>query len=274
METTNLVKYLDQFTEMLIDFAPKFATAVAILLIGFWIAKKLTRLASTAMQRSSLNAEITDFLGSLINIALKMLVILVAASLVGIEVTALVGMLAAISFAIGMALQGNLANFAAGISIMVLQPYRIGDWVEISEKFGRVESIQIFYTTIVTPGQKSLIIPNGQVMENIITNFSAKGHIWLELTVQMPYGESFPRVKEILNEAIRSVPNVLQEPAPQIGIEGFDSHSITIGVRPFIHPDNFWEVTLTANESIKNAFSKHNIQVAYSEGIELGKIGQ
>ena len=105
----------------------------------------------------------------------------------GFDTTAFVGILAAMGFAVGMALQGSLANFAAGIMVLVFKPYKIGDWVEVSEKFGKVESVQIFTTTVVTPGQKTHIIPNGQVMEGVITNFSDKGKIKLELNVSMPY---------------------------------------------------------------------------------------
>lgn len=274
MESVDIMKYVNQMTEMIIDFAPKLAGAIAIWIIGFWLVKRISKLIDAGMQRGGLDPDIVSFLGSLINIALKMLVVLIAASLIGIEVTALVGILAAVGFAVGMALQGNLSNFAAGISIMILRPYRVGDWVEISEKFGKVENIQIFYTTIVTPGHKTLIVPNGQIMENVITNFSAKGHIWLELNVHMPYSESYPKVRQVILDALATMPKVLETPAPQIGIEQYDSHFITLGVRPFIHPDDYWDVTFEAYERIKNAFSANNIQMAYSEGVEMGTIGK
>ncbi len=274
MESVDIMKYVNQMTEMIIDFAPKLAGAIAIWIIGFWLVKRISKLIDAGMQRGGLDPDIVSFLGSLINIALKMLVVLIAASLIGIEVTALVGILAAVGFAVGMALQGNLSNFAAGISIMILRPYRVGDWVEVSEKFGKVENIQIFYTTIVTPGHKTLIVPNGQIMENVITNFSAKGHIWLELNVHMPYSESYPKVRQVILDALATMPKVLETPAPQIGIEQYDSHFITLGVRPFIHPDDYWDVTFEAYERIKNAFSANNIQMAYSEGVEMGTIGK
>jgi len=170
-------------------------------------------------------------------------------------------------------LQGSLSNFAAGIIILIFRPYKVGDWIEVSDKFGKVEEIQIFNTLIVTPGRKTLIIPNGQVVESIVTNFSEKGFIRVELNVTMPYAESFPKIKEIIMEAIKDLPHVLQDPVPEVGIETFDSHSIVLAVRPYTHPDHYWDVTFSAHESIKAAFNEHGIQVAYSEGVEMGTIG-
>ena len=111
-------------------------------------------------------------------------------------------------------------------------------------------------------------------MENVITNFSTQGHIWLELEVHMPYSESFPKVRQAILDALATMPKVLQDPAPQVGIEQYDSHFITLGVRPFIHPDDYWDVTLDAYERIKNAFHNNNIRMAYSEGVEMGIIGR
>jgi len=187
--------------------------------------------------------------------------------------TSLVGIIAAVGFAVGMALQGSLSNFAAGIMVMVFKPYKVGDYVEVSDKFGKVESIQIFNTSVVTPGQKTHIIPNGQVVEGVITNFSAKGHIHLELNISMPYEESFPKVKQVILAALDEMPNVLKEPAPTVGIETYDSHNIILSVRPFIEPEDYWTVTFDANSRIKEAFSKAGIRMAYSEGVELGPIG-
>ena len=188
--------------------------------------------------------------------------------------TSLVALLAAAGFAVGLALQGSLSNFAAGIMIMVFKPYKLDDWVEISEKFGKVESIQIFNTSIVTPGNKVIIIPNGKAMEGEITNFSSKGHIRLELQVSMPYEENFPKVKQIILDALKNVKGILQDPEPMVGIESYDSHNIILGIRPFIHPDNYWDVTFEAHQAIKAAFSHHGIKMAYSEGVELGPIGE
>jgi small conductance mechanosensitive channel len=264
----------DAILNWAITFAPKLLLALAILIIGFWIAKRVGRLVNHSLDKAKVSREVNTFLSSMLDIVLKFVVLLIAAGVIGFQVSSLVAILAAAGFAVGLALQGFLGNFAAGITIVFFKPYKVGDWVEISEKFGRVESIQIFNTTLITPGQKTLIIPNGQVTDNTITNFSTRGHIRLELQVTIPYAESFPKVKPIILEALKTIPEILEDPEPLVGIESFDSHNIIIGVRPYITPDHYWEVTFDAYEAIKRAFNEHNIQVAYSEGIELGKIGE
>lgn len=143
----------------------------------------------------------------------------------------------------------------------------------LSEKFGRVKSIKIFNTTLITPNDKTLVIPNGQVTDNIITNYSTLGKIRLELSVTMPYAESFPKVKQIILDALQDVSYILHDPEPVVGIESYDSHNINLAVRPYIIPDNYWHATYEVYEVIKSAFQKHDIKVAYSEGVELGSIG-
>ena len=205
---------------------------------------------------------------------MKIVVLLVAAGRMGFDASSLVAVMAAAGFAVGLALQGFLGNFASGITIVFFRPYKVGDWVGIAGQFGKVNGIQIFNTTLTTPGEKTLIIPNGQVTDSVITNFSTRGHIRLELNVTMPYAESFPKVKQIILTALKDVPSILQEPIPEVGIESYDSHNVVLAIRPFINPDDYWKATFEVNERIKRAFSEKGIQVAYSEGVELVPIGE
>ena len=266
--------YIQPLIENVVLFAPKLASAVAVLLIGFWIVKRINRLLQSTLQRISFDEAISSFLVSLTDIVLRLVVILVAAGIIGFELAGLVGIMAGAAFAIGLALQGSLSNFAAGILIVVFKPYLVGEWIEVQDKFGRVEEIQIFNTIIVTPGMKTLILPNGQVIDGIVTNYSKKGHIRLELTVTMSYEESFPRVKKIIEEVLTDIPNVLHEPVPEVGIECYDSHNLVIAVRPYVSPDHFWDVTFNVHQRVKQAFNEHGIRVAYSEGVEMGIIGE
>lgn len=274
MDTLDIDKYRLIATDKLITFLPKIALAIVILLIGLWIVKKLIVVLDKALQRASLSPELSGFFMSLAGIVLKFIVVLMAAATIGFQTSSLLGVLAGAVFAIGLALQGFLGNFASGITIVFFKPYKVGDWVQISEMFGKVESIQIFNTILATPGDKTLIIPNGQVTDNIITNFSTKGQMRLEISVTMPYGESFPKIKDIIKGALRDFPLIMAEPEPLIGIESFDSHNIIISVRPYIHPDNYWSATFETHERIKRAFHDAGVQVSYSEGIELGPIGE
>ncbi len=269
-----LTGYLDLAIDNAVYYLPRIALAIVLLLMGFRVINRAANLMKKSLEKTNFSPEIISFIGSFAGIGLKIILLLIVAGLVGIDTTALVGVLAAAGFAVGLALQGSLSNFAAGIIILVFRPYKVGDWIEVQEKFGKVEEIQIFNTIIGTPGSKTLIIPNGQIIEGIVTNFSTKGAIRVELNVTMPYAESFPRVKAIIQKVLKEVPNVISEPVPEIGIESFDSHNIILTVRPYVHPEHYWQVTFDAHQKIKEAFFNNNIRVAYSEGIELGEIGE
>lgn len=273
MDPEKIQEYFDKFTDWAIAFAPKLLAAILVLFVGFFIVRKLSVVIKKGLERAKLDREVSEFLSSLITNGLKIIVILIAASIVGVEMTALVGLLAAAGFAVGMALQGFLGNFASGLTILFFKPYRIDDWVKVSDHFGKVKSIQIFNTTLETPNDKTLVIPNGQVTDNIITNFSTKGNIRLELQVTMPYAESFPKVKSVIEEALSRSQYILPEPAAQIGIETYDSHNIVLAVRPYINPDDYWDATFEVYGQIKQAFSENDVKAAYSEGVELGPIG-
>ncbi|SER31262.1 mechanosensitive ion channel family protein [Neolewinella agarilytica] len=275
METEQINSYLDTAGNMIIEYAPKVLAAIVILLIGIRIINKVVSMAIKSMSAKGIGGDLAPFLGSIVGIGLKILLVFTVAGILGIDVAAFVGILAAASFAVGMALQGSLANFAAGILIIIFRPYKVGDWIQVpGEFFGQVEEIQIFNTIMVTPGHKTLIVPNGEVINGVVTNYSVKGHIRLELSFLMAYEESFPKLKGIISDALQGLEYILDEPKPQIGIESYDTHNIIVAVRPYVAPDNYWEATFEVNERIKNALSANGIRMAYSEGVELGSIGE
>lgn len=268
-----LQEYLDIAIDKIVFFAPKIVLAVIILWIGFKIIKKVSSLFDAALQRLQMSDSIRPFLTSIINVILKIALLFLIATIIGADLSGLVAILAAVSFAIGLSLQGSLGNFASGILILTLKPYKSGDWIEVSEKFGKVEEIGIFNTVLISPGSKTLIVPNSKITEDVVTNYSRKGVIRLEINVTMPYEEDFSRVKDSIENAIAPIDKILEDPTTEIGIESFDSHNVIIAVRPYVKPDDFWEVTFIVHREIKKAFSKNGIKVAYSEGVELGAIG-
>lgn len=274
IDKESTLSYIERGLDFLISILPNLAMGIGLLIAGLWVIKKVVKLINIAFEKTTFSQEIGSFLTSIIDILLKVFLFLSIAGVIGIDTAAFIGVLAAASFAVGMALQGSLSNFAAGIIILLFKPYQVGDWVEVQGKFGKVEDIQIFNTIVNTPGQKTLIIPNGEVINGIVTNYSKKGLIRMELNVTMPYEESFPRVKEIIMQELTSIPLVLKDPIPEVGIETFDSHNIVLAVRPYVVPDDYWDVYYKAYEKIKAAFNTHDIKVAYSEGVEIGKIGQ
>ena len=272
MEKIN--EYLGIAIDKAVFFAPRFIGGVIVLWVGFKLIQKFTKVIEVGFKKAGFSNNIRPFLISIINVILKIALLMAVATILGADLTGLVAILAAAGFAIGMALQGSLGNFASGILILTLKPYKVGDWVSVDDKFGKVEEIGIFSTIVVTPGHKTLIIPNAKITDGVVTNYSSKGMIRLELEVTMPYDEDFPKVKKIIQEALKPIDKILEEPSTDIGIIEFDTHFIKISVLPYTKPDDFWEATYDSYKSIKRAFSENGIQVAYSEGVEMGAIGK
>ncbi len=267
-------KYWQIFIDNIVFYGPKILVAIIVTWIGFKLINRMTNFATKSLQKIGFNETLVSFGRSILSIVLKAFLLIILAGYLGVDLTVFVTVLATAGLAVGLALQGSLSNFAAGIIILIFRPYRVNDWIEVDDKFGKVEEIQIFNTLIVTPGQKTLIIPNGSVVEGIVTNYSKKGSIRLELSVSMPYEESYPKVQAILKDVLADIEKIKSDPAPEIGIENYDSHNIILAVRPYVDPDDYWEVTFETYGKIKAAFHQHNIRVAYSEGVEIGTIGQ
>lgn len=273
IQVSQLDEYLADLSDWAVSFAPKLLGALLVLFIGFKLVKKVHSILATTIQKSNIDPEISGFLISIADIVLKAVVCLTAVAILGVKLSALVGLLAAAGFAVGMALQGFLGNFAAGLTIVFFKPYKVNDWVEIGDSFGQVKDIQIFNTILQTPGDKTLIIPNGKVTNDTVTNFSTVGMIRLELNFLVGYGENYPRIEQIIRQSLSELSIVIQDPSPKVGIESYDTHNINVTVRPYIHPDDYWDATFLINKAIKKAFSENGVQMAYSEGVELGPIG-
>ena len=256
-----------------IDFAPKIITAIAILIIGLWVINKIVAIAEKFMKSSNFHSDLIPFLKSLISVVLKVLLIFTIAELVGIKTTSFVALLAAAGFAIGMALQGSLGNFASGVMVLIFKPYKTGDLIEIEDTTGWVQEIQIFNTILKTAKNKNVIIPNSLATAGKIVNHSTNGYIRLDLFNSIPYEEDFNKVEQAIIQEVSNIEGVLSDPEPSVGIEEFESHNIKIGTFLCVEPENYWTVYYEAHKAIKKALGSNHIKMAYSEGIELGKIG-
>ena len=267
-------KYIDEITLLIIERGPTLLLAIVVLVVGLWLIGRLMKYINGLMKKSHLNADVQPFLRTLISVILKVLLFFSVAQMVGVETTSFVALLAAAGFAIGMAFQGSLSNFASGVMILVFRPYKVGDLIEVNDELGFVREIQVFNTIIETFNHVHVIIPNSAVLSDKIKNFSESEHLRIDLNVSMPYNESFDKVKSIILNALSVLPSVEKDPEPFVGIENFDSHNIVLAVRPFATVDNYWDAYFQSHEAVKKALGENGIEVAYSEGVELGKISQ
>jgi small conductance mechanosensitive channel len=259
MKEELIIKYSGIALDYVIMMAPKVIMAIIALIAGFWAVKKIKIVVDSATEKAKLNEQIRPFLLSFVEMASKCAVIMIAASFVGINFSALFGILTAATFAIGMALQGSMSHFASGILIMVLKPFKANDIVEIFGKFGRVEKIDIFNTKLITPGNKLMIIPNGKIMENSIINYTENGSLRIEFMVDIPNTYPYEEVKSDIAKSLGELSVILDTPEMEIGIETFDAHRYTLRVRPYVHASQFWDGIFQGQEAIKLLFDQKDI---------------
>ena len=257
--------YIDQATTMAIEYAPRVLLALITLWIGFKIIAWITRKASQAMDKSGIEISLSKFLSSLISVGLKVMLILSVASMFGVETTAFVGVLAAMAFAVGMALQGSLGNFASGVMILLFKPYKVGDLINVQGFTGVVDEVQIFNTILMTPDNKKVIIPNSAVTSGPITNISGQGEIRVDQTFGIGYSDDIDKAREIINKVAQSCPQVLKDKPVDIFVSELADSSVNFAVRPWAKSEHYWDVFFYMNENIKKELDAANISIPYPQ---------
>ncbi len=263
MNTEMIMGKLDSLVDMGIAWAPKLLMAILVLIIGLWVIGKLMKVFRKTMNKSGLDKDLVPFLSSIVGTILKVLLFLSVAGMVGIETTSFIALIGAAGLAIGMALQGTLQHFAAGVMVLIFKPYRVGDLVDIQSQVGTVEEIQIFNTIIKTLDNKKVIMPNGIATSGIMTNLSQTEHLRVDLNAAITYEEDFEKVKGIIMEAINETPGVLKNPAPVVEIEKLDENGVKIAVRPFSTTADYWDVYFGVNKNMKARLGAAGIAVPY-----------
>ncbi|WP_271783335.1 mechanosensitive ion channel family protein [Aquimarina algiphila] len=257
--------------ELAKEFGPKLVTAILIFIVGSWIIKKLIGSAGRVMAKGKYDESLQKFLLNLVNWSLKIFLIIIVISRLGIDVTTFAAVIAAAGLAIGLALQGSLSNFAGGVLIMIFRPYKIGDFIEAQGVVGSVKEIEIFTTKLITPANKLAIIPNGALANGNIINYTAEGMMRVDLTIGIGYDEDIKKAKEVLLEVLVSNPKVLQDPAPSINVSQLGESSVDFAVRPYCVPEEYWDVYFETLENCKLALDKAGIEIPYPHSVEIQK---
>ena len=261
-----LERYSSKGLEWAEDFAPKFLIAIAILIIGFWLVKVILKILNKLMKRFKVDETLRHFSIDLLKMLMKFGVVLATVMKLGVvKESMLVAAIGAMAFAIGMALQGSLGNFAGGAIIMIFKPFKVGDLVETQGVFGEVKEIQIFNTRILTPSNKTAFIPNGALSNGNIINFSTKGQFRVDLTIGISYDADIKKAKEVLLEVMSRDPNVLKKPAPTVNVSELADSSVNLAIRPWTKPTNYWDVYFDTLEECKIALDKANISIPFPQ---------
>jgi small conductance mechanosensitive channel len=250
MEFSDFSRVLEILKELVMSYGLKLVGAIVALIIGLWIIRLLTRAFSRMMEKREVDPSLRSFLRTAFNIVLKVLLIVSIASMVGVPMTSFIAILGAVGLAVGLALSGTLQNFAGGVIILLLKPYKVGDFVEAQGFIGTVKEIQIFHTILLTVDNKTVIIPNGPLSTDSLTNFSAESIRRVDLTVGISYGDSYDNAREVLTEMINSDSRVLKDPEPFIGLHQLADSSINLTVRLWVKSEDYWGVYFDMNDRI------------------------
>lgn len=260
LQTLSLKAY-----ELGIEYAPRLALAILTLLIGLWIISGITKLIKISMERSKVDPTLIPFMSSLVSWVLKVLLFISVASMIGIATTSFIAVLGAAGLAIGLALQGSLANFAGGVLVMIFKPYKVGDLIESQGHLGVVKEVQIFNTILIAPQSKQVIIPNGAASNGSIVNYTVEGKIRVDLTVGVSYDADIDKTKAVLMEVLTANDKVMQDPAPFVGVLEMADSSVNFAVRPHCDPKDYWDVFFSVNEAVKKALDKNAISIPFPQ---------
>ncbi|MEM0993239.1 MAG: mechanosensitive ion channel domain-containing protein [Bacteroidota bacterium] len=257
---------LEKISEMLTSYAPKVIGAILTLIIGFWIAGQISNAVKRVLAKQKVDPSVQGFLGSLVSVGLKVMVLLAAAKMFGIDTTSFVAIFGALAFAVGLALQGSLGHFASGVLILVFKPYKVGDLVEIGGgNVGTVKEIQIFNTVLATLDNKRIIVPNGVVTSNVITNISGQGTIGVELTFGIGYGDDIDKARKIILETGKACPWILDDPAQGVVVAELADSSVNLATRPFCKSEHYWDTFFYMQENVKKAFDAQGISIPFPQ---------
>jgi len=261
----NLEMLTTKGLELLMTYGPKLILAIVVLIIGLRVIKVIQKAAKKAAQKSELDLALQGFLANLLGWLLKVILFIVVAGMVGVETTSFIAILGAAGLAIGLALQGTLANFAGGVLLLIFKPYVIGDFIESQGQTGAVKSIQIFSTILLTPDNKTVILPNGAVMNSDITNYTTEGKRRVDITIGVSYSADLKKSKEVIMGVLTKDDRIMKDPAPQVAISELGDSAVNIVVRPWTTTDEYWDVRFDVIENCKVALDDAGISIPFPQ---------
>lgn len=243
----------------------KVVAAVLILIIGRWVASGISKLVRKAMERSKVDKTLISFVASLVHIGLLVIVVIAALGQLGIQTTSFIAIIGAAGLAVGLALQGSLANFAAGVLMIIFKPFKVGDFIEGGGATGVVEEIGIFTTVLTSLDNKKIIVPNAKMTSDNIINYTEKEYRRVDLVVGVSYGDNLDKVKGVLEEALSSDERILKDPAPTIGVLELADSSVNFAVRPWVKTADYWDVFFDTQKRIKEQLDAAGITIPFPQ---------
>jgi len=248
-----------------IPFLTNFVIAAIIFFGGRYVIKLLMALIRKLFERSGWDQILIDFVCAIVNAILLLVVIVAALDQLGVNTTSLIALIGAAGLAVGLAMQNSLQNFAAGVMLIVFRPFKAGDFVEAGGVSGVVEAISIFTTTLRTPDNREIIIPNGKIYDGTITNFSARPTRRVDLVFGIGYGDDIKKAKEVIDKLIADDERILKDPEPLVAVGELGESSVNFRVRPWVNSEDYWAVYFDLTERVKLAFDENSISIPFPQ---------
>jgi len=264
-QVTQVQGVLEMLMNFIVEYGLKIIGGIAFLIIGLWIAKIITKNIKKVMVKKGMDEALIGFIGSLVSIGLKALVIISTMGMIGIEMTSFIAILGAAGLAVGLAMQGTLQNFAGGVLILILKPYKIGDYVSMVGYDGVVKEIQIFNTILTTVDNKTIIIPNGSISTSSLTNFSTQKTRRVDWTFGVAYGSDYKTIKDTIQKVLDADERILKDPATFIGLAEMADSSINFTTRAWVEAPNYWGVFFDVNKEIYAEFNAKGIEIPFPQ---------
>lgn len=261
----NIDRLFEKGQELVALFGLKIVAAIVIFIIGRWVAKFLKGVTERLMLKAKVDETLTSFVGHLVHIALLAFVIIAALGQLGIQTTSFIAVLGAAGLAVGLALQGSLSNFAAGVLMLIFRPFKVGDFIEAAGTAGTVEEIHIFTTQLKTPDNKAIIIPNAKITADNIVNISAKPTRRVDFVFGVSYSDDIDKVKKVIEEVLAADARVLKDPPLTIGLLALADSSVNFAVRPWVKAGDYWPVFFDINEKMKKRFDAEGISIPFPQ---------
>lgn len=260
---------LSIITQQFLDFAiragERILIAAVVFIVGRFLISMLNKFVGRLMDKRKIDVSIKTFVKSLVNILLTVLLIISVVGALGVETTSFAALLASAGVAVGMALSGNLQNFAGGLVVLLFKPYKVGDWIESQGVSGTVKEIQIFHTILATADNKVIYVPNGAMSSGVVTNYSHQTTRRVEWIVGIDYGEDFEKVQRIISDILAADKRVLNDPAPFIGLHALDASSVNVVTRVWVKSADYWDVYFGINQAIYETFNAKGINFPFPQ---------
>jgi small conductance mechanosensitive channel len=248
-----------------VDFGINLITAIVIFFVGKWVVNLVVKGMLKAMQKSEVDTTLRRFVANLARMLLMLFVIIAAIGALGVKTASLVALIGAAGLAVGLALQGSLSNFAAGVLIVLFRPYKVGDWIEGGGVSGSVEEVQILTTVLKTGDNKRVIIPNSQIMGTTITNYSANDTRRVDLVVGVSYSDDLDKVRKELQDLVAADDRILDDPAVTIAVSELADSSVNFVLRPWVKTADYWGVYFGLTEAVKKRFDEVGISIPFPQ---------